>query len=217
MGQNDRTISKIVLGGGLMGCLGGYSLGLLDLRHRLPAQHRRPSAPQLAGVHRADVRDDDSARGDFGGGRHARAERTADAVSPGVQREALPRARVERRVVPGDRSDGRQVRSRRARGSSSRASGHRRSMRSRPDMTTSGRLMLAFALAASLGAGTACRQDMHDAPRYDALEKSDFFADRRTSASADRRHGRARPPARGRRVLHGQGQRRSRSPRCRRA
>jgi hypothetical protein len=26
MGQNDRTISKIVLGGGLMGCLGGYSL-----------------------------------------------------------------------------------------------------------------------------------------------------------------------------------------------
>jgi mono/diheme cytochrome c family protein len=48
-------------------------------------------------------------------------------------------------------------------------------------MTTSGRLMLAFALAASLGAGTACRQDMHDAPRYDALEKSDFFADRRTA------------------------------------
>ena len=26
MGQNDRTVSKIVLGGGLMGCLGGYSL-----------------------------------------------------------------------------------------------------------------------------------------------------------------------------------------------
>jgi hypothetical protein len=26
MGQNDRTISKIVLGGGMMGCLGGYSL-----------------------------------------------------------------------------------------------------------------------------------------------------------------------------------------------
>jgi ActD protein len=26
MGQNDRTISKIVLGGGIMGCLGGFSL-----------------------------------------------------------------------------------------------------------------------------------------------------------------------------------------------
>jgi mono/diheme cytochrome c family protein len=46
---------------------------------------------------------------------------------------------------------------------------------------TGRRLMLACALAASLGAGTACRQDMHDAPRYEALEKSDFFADRRTS------------------------------------
>jgi mono/diheme cytochrome c family protein len=46
---------------------------------------------------------------------------------------------------------------------------------------TTRRLMLACALAASLGAGTACRQDMHDAPRYDALEKSDFFPDRRTA------------------------------------
>lgn len=32
---------------------------------------------------------------------------------------------------------------------------------------------------ASLGA--ACRQDMHQAPRYDPLEKSDFFADQRAS------------------------------------
>jgi mono/diheme cytochrome c family protein len=46
---------------------------------------------------------------------------------------------------------------------------------------TTRRLMLACALAASLGAGTACRQDMHDAPRYDTLEKSDFFPDRRTA------------------------------------
>jgi mono/diheme cytochrome c family protein len=46
---------------------------------------------------------------------------------------------------------------------------------------TGRRWMLACALAASLGAGTACRQDMHDAPRYDTLEKSDFFADRRTA------------------------------------
>jgi mono/diheme cytochrome c family protein len=46
---------------------------------------------------------------------------------------------------------------------------------------TTRRLMLACALAASLGAGTACRQDMHDAPRYDPLKKSDFFPDRRTA------------------------------------
>lgn len=30
-------------------------------------------------------------------------------------------------------------------------------------------------------AGSACRQDMHQAPRYDPLEKSDFFADQRAS------------------------------------
>jgi mono/diheme cytochrome c family protein len=49
-------------------------------------------------------------------------------------------------------------------------------MRSRPHIA------LAIAVAAlSLGAGTACRQDMHDAPRYDTLEKSDFFADQRTA------------------------------------
>jgi len=27
----------------------------------------------------------------------------------------------------------------------------------------------------------ACRQDMHDSPRYDPLQKSEFFADKRTS------------------------------------
>ncbi len=36
-----------------------------------------------------------------------------------------------------------------------------------------GGLLLAGALAAG------CRQDMHDTPRYEALEESDFFADRR--------------------------------------
>lgn len=35
--------------------------------------------------------------------------------------------------------------------------------------------LIALALA-----GAACRQDMHDAPRYEAYEKSDFFADQRS-------------------------------------
>jgi mono/diheme cytochrome c family protein len=46
---------------------------------------------------------------------------------------------------------------------------------------TGRRWMLACALAASLGAGTACRQDRHDAPRFDPLEKSDFYADGRSA------------------------------------
>ena len=33
---------------------------------------------------------------------------------------------------------------------------------------------------AALGAG-GCRQDMHDAPRYEPLEKSDFFGDQRSA------------------------------------
>ena len=37
----------------------------------------------------------------------------------------------------------------------------------------SGGLLLAGGLLAG------CRQDMHDTPRYEALEESDFFADKR--------------------------------------
>ena len=46
-------------------------------------------------------------------------------------------------------------------------------------VTSSRRLALAggLLLAAALAAG--CRQDMHDTPRYEALEESDFFADKR--------------------------------------
>jgi mono/diheme cytochrome c family protein len=40
----------------------------------------------------------------------------------------------------------------------------------------SSRVMMVAALAALAGLG--CRQDMHDQPKYQAYEKSDFFADR---------------------------------------
>jgi mono/diheme cytochrome c family protein len=42
------------------------------------------------------------------------------------------------------------------------------------------RWALALVLVASAALG-GCRQDMHQAPRYDPLEESDFFADRRAS------------------------------------
>lgn len=41
------------------------------------------------------------------------------------------------------------------------------------------RWMAVGLLAVSVGAG-ACRQDMHDAPRFDPLEKNDFYADQRS-------------------------------------
>jgi hypothetical protein len=40
------------------------------------------------------------------------------------------------------------------------------------------RTLVAISLAVAL---TGCRQDMHDQPRYEAYERSDFFADRRAS------------------------------------
>lgn len=41
------------------------------------------------------------------------------------------------------------------------------------------RVAVTLCVAAALGAG--CRQDMHDAPRYEPLEKSDFFGDQRSA------------------------------------
>jgi mono/diheme cytochrome c family protein len=43
--------------------------------------------------------------------------------------------------------------------------------------TSRGLAVAGLLLAGSLVAG--CRQDMHDTPRYEALEESDFFADKR--------------------------------------
>jgi mono/diheme cytochrome c family protein len=39
----------------------------------------------------------------------------------------------------------------------------------------------AFAAAAVVLLAAGCRQDMHDAPRYEPYERSDFFADKRSS------------------------------------
>jgi mono/diheme cytochrome c family protein len=44
------------------------------------------------------------------------------------------------------------------------------------------RLLLVFVAAATLAAG--CRQDMHDAPRYEAFEANSTFADNRASRTA---------------------------------
>ena len=38
-----------------------------------------------------------------------------------------------------------------------------------------------FPLSVAVALTVGCRQDMHDTPRYEALEKSDFFSDRRSA------------------------------------
>ena len=89
LGSHHTRLPLIVLIGGIIGCLGGYALQYWVVDDRLPAQHRRQAAAQLAGVHSGDLRVHDSGRGVVGGVRHAGAQRPADAVSPGVQRAAL--------------------------------------------------------------------------------------------------------------------------------
>ena len=60
--------------------------------------------------------------------------------------------------------------------------------------------------AALLSAG--CRQDMHDAPRYDPLEASAVLPKGSSAQPLVRRHGRARAAGRRRAAAHRQGRRR---------
>ena len=73
MGHTDKKVQRSVLAGGVTGAMPVFAV-LLDgddrghRRHHvgLRAQRRRSPAEQLAGLHRADLRDHDSLRGDHG-------------------------------------------------------------------------------------------------------------------------------------------------------
>lgn len=60
----------------------------------------------------------------------------------------------------------------------SRTSGFRRAARGASPGARACLLVAGLALAA---ASAGCRQDMHDTPRYEPLQESEFFADRRAS------------------------------------
>ena len=103
------------------------------------------------------------------------AERAAAAVSPGVQRRALRDGEL-RQVLPGHRVDGSEVRPAGDDRSSCRSTGAKGVY----DVDDVDVLPVALLAAAALVAA-GCRQDMHDAPRYEALEASASFADGRSS------------------------------------
>ena len=94
---------------------------VLGVGDRLPDEHRRPAAQQLAAVHPGDVRDDGARRGADRVHRHVGAEQAAAAVSPGVQRAGVRRAHRRDRFFLVHRGDGSALRSRTRRGSFSRA------------------------------------------------------------------------------------------------
>src|SRR5262245_17348302 len=69
------------------------------------------------------------------------------------------------------------------RGASSHACSHdryRKLITSTDNLRRAGRARIAVAILA-LAVVAACRQDMHDQPRYDPLSKSAFFADQRAA------------------------------------
>ena len=99
LGLRRTRLPQLVLLGGILGGLGGFSLEYLVVGDRLPDEHRRPAAQQLAAVHSGDVRDDGARRGADVLRRHVGAQQAAAAVSPGVQRAGV-RARVDRSLLP---------------------------------------------------------------------------------------------------------------------
>ena len=159
---------------------------VLGVDDRVSDERRRASAAQLADVHSGDVRDDDSGGRAVGGARHAGAQRAAAAVSSGVQRAAL-RAGEPQPVLPVHRVAGSEVQHRSDAARFSNRSAH---ARSRPLKTETGYRRLATGCRLARGrAGrsltcAACRQDMHDQPKYTPYKPSDFFADQRSARPA---------------------------------
>ena len=112
LGFQERHVAPIVLGAGITGALAGYGLEYWTQVIDFPMNIGGRPVPLVGVVHSAGVRDDDSLRGVLRRHRHARAERTAAAVSPGLQRGAV-RARQPGRILPRHRGDRPEVRCRR--------------------------------------------------------------------------------------------------------
>src|SRR5262245_43696008 len=178
-------------GGGRAGLHRRLRAVLMELGPRVPAEHPRHAADLVAGVHPAHVRDHHPAGGADRGAGHAGPDRPARAVSPGLQR-ALVRAGHPRPLLPLHRGDRPPLRPRRHEALHGVPPRRERSVGSgtlmqRQDTKTqrhrgflfSVPLCLCGFLVVSVAMG--CRQDMHDGPRYEPLEKSDFFGDDRSA------------------------------------
>ena len=88
--EQDLVTSLIVLLGGILGGCSGYALQYVDQRDCLSAERGWPPLAFVAGVYRADLRDDGAVfAGLYGRVRHVCPQRTADALSSAVQRSAV--------------------------------------------------------------------------------------------------------------------------------
>ena len=141
---------------------GRARLAVLHGRRRLPAEHRRPSRRGLAGVGDPRLRERRSCAPRSG--RSSGCSPSTPALSSGLQRTGFVRASRDRFFLCIEKGDPRLSR-RRAR-LAARARG--RGSHGGAAVSPRGRTMLALLLGA---AGVACRQDMHDRPKYRPLRE----------------------------------------------
>ena len=122
MGYDDRRIQKMILAGGLFGCLAGLGLqlhvNLIGWNINIGGVYLSGYPLNIGGRPLVSLpafivptfETDHPVRGADRRHRHAGAVRLPAAVPPGVQREALPRARIDGRPVPLRRSRRSEVR-----------------------------------------------------------------------------------------------------------
>ncbi len=171
MGFKRSKVPLIVLIGGILGALTGYGLQYWVSAVSYPINvGGRPYNSWVAFIV-VTFELHHPVRLDLRGGRDAGAQPPARALPPGVQRAGLP-VGLPRRLLPGDRGRGREVRPPRDDSvprelEAGGGDGGGAVRRSGP--------VLALLAAALVFAG--CRVDMHDQPKYEPLEKSSFFPD----------------------------------------
>ena len=189
---HETCVPQVVLAGGHLRPPRRLRPAVLGVGDRVPDEHRRPADRLVAGVDRADLRDDRPLRVARRGLRHARALRLPPALPPGLQRARL-RPRQPRPLLPRDRVGRPEVRPRRDAPVPARP----RRRRGLGGAAVTKRLLLALPLAILAGVGVPAG---HARPaEVQALARERDVRRPPLGAPARRGHRRPRLAARGRR------------------
>ena len=171
IGFRSNWVQRLVFVGGLCGAIGGFMLcwwiTVVAYPHNVagrPLNSWPAYVPDHVRTHGAD-------RVYYRCGWNAHAQRTAAAVSPGIQRRTI-RARLQRQILLVHRGVGSKV----------RASRHA-AISGTPESAGGDGCCALGVSCCLLGplVMIGCRQDMHNQPRYKPLAGTDFFGDGRSA------------------------------------